>query len=81
MGIKNTPVQVLEDCGIISLLRDDHTGLQTCIDSLIRFGAGNTGADFCFNCFLYTIKIVFDSFDTIVFAISIHTLKTCTRRN
>jgi hypothetical protein len=48
MGIKNTPVQVLEDCGIISLLRDDHTGLQTCIDSLIRFGAGNTGADFLF---------------------------------
>ncbi|MEQ2712195.1 hypothetical protein, partial [Hominisplanchenecus faecis] len=46
MSIKNTPVQVLEDCGIISLLRDDHTGLQTCIDSLIRFGAGNTGADF-----------------------------------
>lgn len=52
MGIKNTPVQVLEDCGIISLLRDDHTGLQTCIDSLIRFGAGNTGADFLlFGCF------------------------------
>lgn len=46
MSIKNTPVQVLEDCGIISLLRDDHTGLQTCIDSLIRSGAGNTGADF-----------------------------------
>ena len=46
MSIKNTPVQVLEDCGIIILLKGDYTGSQTCIDSLIRFGAGNTGADF-----------------------------------
>jgi len=48
MSIKNTPVQVLEDCGIIILLKGDCTGPQTCIDSLIRFGAGNTGADFLF---------------------------------
>ena len=58
MSIKNTPVQVLEDCGIISLLRDDHTGLQTCIDSLIRFGAGNTGADFLFIDFIYSENFI-----------------------
>ena len=82
MSIKNTPVQVLEDCGIIFLFKEElcrSPDLYRFADPLRCWE--HRGGFFVVWLFLDTIKISFDFFNAIVFTISIHTLKTCTRRN
>ena len=44
MGTKITSVQNSKDCGIIFLLRDDHTGLRGAVQIIERpFGVGSAG--------------------------------------